>query len=126
ALNDLKFSLPKPHTPRAIRVEVVWPNGTAPSHNLLQLFNGNELIKNEGISLRDRPGAKHDGVVEFTGYAEREYDLHALYWIDDLGGSIPHDQQRIARSEKILLPPGKQAASVRLVLTRTILRDEDR
>jgi hypothetical protein len=126
ALSDLKFSLPKPHTPRAIRVEVVWPNGTAPSQNLLQLLDGDGLIKNVGISLRDRPGAKHGGVVEFTGYAEREYELHALYWIDDLGGSIPHDQQRIARSEKVLLPPGKQPATVRLVLTRTLLRDEDR
>lgn len=126
ALSNLKLSLPKPHTLRAIRVEVVWPNGTAPSQNLLQLFNGNDLIKNVGGSLRNQPGTKHGGVVEFTGYAEREYALHALYWIDDLGGSVPHDQQRVARSDNVLLPAGKQPGTVRLVLTRTLLRDEDR
>jgi hypothetical protein len=44
-MNNLKFSLARPHTPRSVRVEVVWPNGTQPRQNLLQLFNGNELIK---------------------------------------------------------------------------------
>jgi hypothetical protein len=126
ALNDLKFSLARPHTPRSIRVEVVWPNGTAPKQNLLQLFDGNELIKNVGLSLRDQPGAKHNGIVEFTGYAQREYDLHVRYWIDDLGGPVPHDQQRIARSDKLRLLPGDKPAAVRIVLTRTLLSDEDR
>jgi len=27
-MSNLKFSLARPHTPRSIRVEVVWPNGT--------------------------------------------------------------------------------------------------
>jgi hypothetical protein len=126
ALNDLKFSLARPHTPRSIRVEVVWPNGTAPKQNLLQLFDGDELIKNVGLSLRDQPGATHNGIVEFTGYAEREYDLHVRYWIDDLGGPVPHDQQRIARSDKVRLPPGDKPATVRIVLTKTLLSDEDR
>jgi len=39
-------------------------------------------------------------------YAEREYDLHVRYWIDDLGGPVPHDQQRIARSDKVRLRQG--------------------
>jgi len=126
ALRGIIFSLAKPHTPRAIRVEVVWPNGTAPSRNLLQLFNGNELVKDVGgLSIKDQPAARHGGIFEFMGYAEREYELHALYWIDDLGGPIPHDQQRIARSERVSLPPGKQPVTVRLVLTKTLLRDDD-
>ncbi len=70
-MNNLKFSLARPHTPRSIRVEVVWPNGTPPRQNLLQLFNGNELIKNVGLSLPGQPSATHNGIVEFTGYAER-------------------------------------------------------
>ncbi len=78
------------------------------------------------VSLRDRPGATHSGIVEFTGYAERGYDLHVRYWIDDLGGPVPHDQQRIARSDKVRLPPGDKPATVRIVLTRTLLSDEDR
>jgi hypothetical protein len=125
-LNDLKFSLARPHTPRSIRVEVVWPNGTSPKQNLLQLIDGDELIKNVGLSLRGQPGATHNGIVEFTGYAEREYNLHVRYWIDDLGGPVPHDQQRIARSDKVQLRPGKEPATVRIVLTRTLLSDEDR
>ncbi len=55
AVNDLKFSLARPQTPRSIRVEVVWPNGTAPKQNLLQLFDGDELIKNVGLSPRRTP-----------------------------------------------------------------------
>ena len=126
ALNDLKFSLARPHTPRPIRVEVVWPDGTAPKQNLLQLFDGDELIKNVGGSLRNQPGATHNGIVEFTAYVEREYDLHVRYWIDDLGGPVPHDQQRIARSDKVRLPTGDNPATVRIVLTRTLLSIEDR
>jgi hypothetical protein len=45
AVNSLKFSLARPQTPRSLRVELVWPNGTSPRQNLLQLFNGDELIK---------------------------------------------------------------------------------
>jgi len=76
--------------------------------------------------LSGQPSATHNGIAEFTGYADREYDLHVRYWIDDLGGPVPHDQQRIARSDKVRLPPGNEPATVRLVLNRTLLSDEDR
>jgi hypothetical protein len=124
-MNHLRFSLARPDTPRSIRVEAVWPDGTSPRRNLLQLFNGNELIKNVGLTFRDEPAATHNGIVEFTGYVEREYELSVRYWIDDLGGQVPHDQQRIARSEKVRLPPGRGPVTVRIVLTRTLLGDED-
>jgi len=55
-----------------------------------------------------------------------KYDLHVRYWIDDLGGSVPHDRQRIARSDRVRLPPGNKPAAVRIVLTKTLLSDEDR
>ncbi|MES1260846.1 MAG: hypothetical protein ABUS49_03845 [Acidobacteriota bacterium] len=89
AVTDLRFSLTAPLTPRSIVVEVVWPDGTSPVANLLQLLDGDELVRNVGMSLRNHPGAAHNGIVEFTGYAEREYNLHARYWIDDSGGQFP-------------------------------------
>jgi hypothetical protein len=123
-MTDVKLSLGKPDTPRSIRVVVTWPNGTPCGHNLLQLFSGEDLIKNVGPLFGGSAKAPN-GIIEFTGYAERMYDLHVRYWIDDLGGPVPHDQQRIARSDRVQLMPGKDAATVKLVLTRKLLSDED-
>src|SRR5262249_33619386 len=110
---NLKLSLAKPHHPRSIRVVVLWPDGSAPSRNLWQVFNGDELVKNIGGSIvAGQPAAMHDGTLEFSGYAERQYDLHARFWIDDLGGDVPHDLQRIARSERVHLGPGSAPATV--------------
>jgi hypothetical protein len=126
AINDLRIPLGKPHTPRNIHVEVTWPDGRAPAANLLQLLDGDDLIKNVGGSTPDSPPAPHNGIVDFTGYAERYYDLNVTYWIDDLGGPVPYDQRRIARSQVVRLPRAKEPASVNLVLTRTLLAGEER
>jgi hypothetical protein len=123
---DVKLVLPKPNTPRRIRVVVVWPDGNSPASNLLQLSNGDELIENVGGALRGQPGPYHGGVVEFTGWAERVYELQVRYWIDDLGGPVPHGRRRIALSNRVKLMPGTGPATVKLVLTRTLLADEER
>lgn len=125
-IGNLRIPLSQPHTPRSIRVEVLWPDGHPPEAHLLQLFGGPDLLKNEGISFPNRPAAPHNGIIEVIGYAERAYDLSVRFWVDDLGGPVPHDKQRIARSEVVHLPPGKAPALVKLVLTRTLLADEDR
>jgi hypothetical protein len=124
---NLSFSLPKPDTPRTIHVEVVWPDGHTPEENLLQLFDGDDLLKNVGGTVPNVPipSVPHNGIVEFAGYVERAYDLNVRYWVDDPGGPVPHDQERIARSDVVHLLPGKEPASVRLVLTRTLLADQD-
>ena len=125
-IHDVKFALSRPDTPRKIRVVVVWPDDTAPAGNLLQLFDGDELLTNVGDPLRNRPAQAHNGIIELSCFAERTYDLHVRYWIDDLGGPVPHDQQRIARSEQVRLGPGTGPATIKLVLTRTLMSDEDR
>jgi hypothetical protein len=126
AMNDLNFGLARPDTPRSIRVEVVWPDGTVPDRNLLQLSDGEELLRNVGGYRRDHPAESHKGIVEFSGYAEREYRLRVRFWIDGLGGPVPHDRQRIALSDEFRLAPGKEPATVRLVLTKTLLAGEER
>jgi hypothetical protein len=68
----------------------------------------------------------HRGIVQFKGYEERQYDLNVRYWIDDLGGPVPHDKQRIARSQVIRLPPGRGPASVKLVLANVLPANADR
>lgn len=119
------FRLSQPHTPRTVRVEVVWPDGTSPTEHLLQLFDGQNLIKNIGLSLPNKAPAHHQGVIEFKGYEERTYKLHARYWIDDLGSDVPTDQQRIAITEVKEVAAGKDI-SVRLVLSRRLLASEER
>jgi hypothetical protein len=68
----------------------------------------------------------HNGVIEVQGYAQRAYELSVVYWIDDLGSGVSHDQQRIARSPVVEVEPGTQPASVKLVLMTTLLAEEDR
>lgn len=121
AITRLRIPLNKPHTPRHIRVKVVWPDGRAPDKNLLQLLDGDDLIRNVGGFVPDAPPGLHRGMVTFTGYAERQYNLNVRYWIDDLGGPVPHEKQRIARSPIVRVPPGKAPASVKLILTATLL-----
>ena len=125
SIEGVSFRLSQPHTPRTVRVEVVWPDGTSPTEHLLQLLDGQTLVKNIGGSLPDKPPARHNGIIEFKGYEERAYKLHARYWIDDLGGDVPSDQQRIALTEVKEVHAGK-TASVRLVLSRRLLASEER
>jgi hypothetical protein len=106
-------------------VEVVLPDGTSPTEHLLQLFDGENLIKNIGGSLPNKPPVHHKGIVEFKGYEERSYRLHARYWFDDLGGDVPTDQQRIAITEVKEVTAGKNT-SLRLVLSKTLLASEER
>src|SRR5580704_2872461 len=112
---DLTLKLGPPDTPRAIRVEVVWPDGSPPAEHLLQVFDGDDLMQNIGASFRGVV-VKHNSVADLTGYEERTYSFHARYWVDDLGGPVPHDEQRIATSKVVQLDPGKGSAVVRLVL----------
>jgi hypothetical protein len=125
SIDGLRLTLAKPHTPRSIRVEVIWPDGVVPTDHLLQLIDGSDLVKNVGGINPGLAAVSHRGIVEFTGYAERSYSLHVRYWIDDLSGPVPHDQQRIARSDVVRLFPGKEPAAVKLVLIRTMLADDD-
>ena len=114
---NLHLVLPKPDTPRRIRVKVVWPDGTAPRRNLLQVFDGNELLKNVGDPLPGQPTQDHRGIVILTGFAERSYDLSARYWIDDLAAPGPMDEKQIALSNHIRLQSGSKPARVKLILT---------
>ena len=121
---DLTLKLGPPDTPRAIRVEVVWPDGSAPTEHLLQVFSGDDLMQNIGASFRGA-AAKHNSVAELTGYEERTYRFRARYWVDDLGGPVPPNEQRIATSEVVQLGPGKGKAIVRLVLSNRMLASEE-
>jgi hypothetical protein len=125
SIEGLSFRLSQPHTSRTVRVEVVLPDGTSPTEHLLQLFDGENLIKNIGGSLPNKPPVHHKGIVEFKGYEERSYRLHARYWFDDLGGDVPTDQQRIAITEVKEVTAGKNT-SLRLVLSKTLLASEER
>lgn len=125
SIDNLRLVLPRPHTPRTVLVKVVWPDGTTPLRNLLQLLDGEDLVQNEGGARGDEPGKLHRGVVRFTAFAERTYDLNARYWVDDLGGRVPFDQLRIARSKRVRLEPGVGPATIRLVLDRTLLAVEE-
>jgi hypothetical protein len=69
--------------------------------------------------VRDISGNVLDGVFNFSGYAEREYDLHVRYQVGDF--SEPKDKHKIAFSDSVKLVPGKEPATVHLVLTKTIL-----
>jgi len=125
SMDGLTFRLGRAHTPRTIRVEIVWPDGSSPTEHLLQLFDGRDLIKNIGTTFRDQPPARHQGITEFTGYQERSYKLHARYWIDDLGSAAPTGQQQIAITEVSEVPAGK-GVSVRLVLSKRMLASDER
>lgn len=125
SIDGLTFRLGQAHTPRTIRVEIVWPDGSSPMDHLLQLFDGRDLVKNIATTFRDQQPAHHQGIIEFTGYQERSYKLHARYWIDDLGGDVPHDQQQIATTEVSEVPAGK-GVSVRLVLSKRMLTSDER
>ncbi|WP_248785742.1 hypothetical protein, partial [Escherichia coli] len=94
AVTDLRIVLQKAHTPRIIRVEVVWPDGTPATGKQLDLFNGDHHIRAEGSR-----------VLLVEGYAEFEYNLSARYWIDD-GGPVPYNQRRVARSGSARVLPG--------------------
>ena len=88
-------------------------------------MSGNELLENVGDPPRGQPNIDHHGIVTFDGYAERSYDLHAQYWIDDLGAPGPPDLKRIALSDHIRVKPGKQAIVVTLILRKTELAGLD-
>lgn len=102
-------------TERRIHVEVVWPDGSSPTENSLQLFAGSDLLENLGPSIRGQI-SRHRGIFDFVGYEERSYTLNARYWVDDLGSDVPHDQRRISLTNQVELEPGKGPARVRLVL----------
>lgn len=124
-VTDLKLQLPRPHTPRPIRAEVVWRDGRPPPSNLLQLFDGRDLVQNLGGRWNSQGSGARRGIFEFTGYAERSYDLHVRYWIDDLSEPGDSGQKRIALSEHVKLTPGADPATVKLVLTRVLLADDE-
>jgi hypothetical protein len=119
SVDGIAMRLSSPHTPRSINVEVVWPDGTRPTENLLQLFDGQSLIRNIGWRTSFRSAVPHQGTYEFTGYEQRAYKLHARYWIDEFSGPVPDDQKRIAITDLVEIKPGKGPLSVRLVLTES-------
>ncbi|MEP6960590.1 MAG: hypothetical protein ABI995_00825, partial [Acidobacteriota bacterium] len=71
-IENISFRLGVAHTERKIRVEVVWPDGTAPTEHLLQVMDASELLQNLGWSIQGRV-TRHNGVVTVTGYEERSY-----------------------------------------------------
>jgi Carboxypeptidase regulatory-like domain/Polysaccharide lyase family 4, domain II len=130
-LGDLKFRLKPPHTPRRITVKIMWPDGTPPGNHLLQIIANDQLVKNIGgllfapIAASRKPFvAGEPSTVTFTGYQERQYRISARYWVDDLGGPVPHDQRRLATTDVALIEPGTGPSAVRLVLGRPKLAEE--
>lgn len=125
-VTELTLRLPKPHTPRTITVTVVWPDGWAPGNHLLQVSANGQLIKNTGGRLPGRRASPRqaENVVTFEGYQEREYRISARYWVDDLGGPVPHHRQRVAEAEEVAVPRGAGRVAVRLVLGRPRLADQ--
>ena len=119
SLKDLELTLPPAHTPRKFRIKVVWPDGTPPGKNLLQIFNQRGLIEN-------LEGKNHDGSLTFMGYQERAYEFSARYWVDNLGGGTPVFSKRIAKPDPVKVPPGKDAVEIVLVLRHTVQRDDER
>jgi hypothetical protein len=110
------LTLPKPDRRRLIRVEVVWPDGASPHSHLLQLLDGEELLKNVGDPLPGERGKDYGRIVNIDGYTGRPYDLNAIYWIDDLGTRGPVNLKRIALSDHVKLKPGNGPILVKLTL----------
>jgi hypothetical protein len=125
AVRDLRIRLGKPQTPRAVRVEVVWPDGSLPGKHRLQLFHHGEAIRTvEEFDFHVDPDARK-GIFQLMGYEEREHLLEARYWVDEHRGPVPWEMQRVARSEVVRLAPGMGPVRVRLVLTKTLRMDEE-
>jgi len=116
-LKDLDITLPRPHKKRKVTIRVVMSDGGSPGVNLLQIFTQNGLIRN-------LEGAGHNGVVEFEGFQEREYEFSARYWIDNLGGGGEVGEKLIARPDPVKLLPGKNDVEIKLIL-RHMLKDKD-
>jgi Polysaccharide lyase family 4, domain II len=124
-LADIKLRLQRPHVPRRLTVVVTWPDGTPPGGNLLEVFANDELVKNVGgrplgqssSSQKSRNAVEPDNIT-FTGYQERQYRISARYWVDDLGGPVPYDQQRLSKTNVAVIEPRTGPSSVHLVLGR--------
>ncbi len=110
-LKSIKLKVPPAHTGRKISIRVVTADGNQVGKNFLQIFKtGARLFKN----LR---GDENNGVIEFSGYQEREYEFKAEYWLDDLGaGGVPTFAKRILKAEPVKLFPGKADTEIVLVL----------
>lgn len=114
--HNANLTLPKRDRRRLIRVEVLWPDATSPHSHLLQLFNGRELLKNVGDPLPGERGKYYGRIIEIDAFTGRFYDLHAIYWIDDLTGPGPVNLRRIALSDHVKLQPGSGPTLVKLTL----------
>lgn len=117
-LKNLKLILPSPLTKRKITVSVIWEDGKPVGENLLQISS------KQGF-LRNLEGSQHGAVTIFEGYQEREYEFNARYWVDNLSGGGPVNKKRIALAVSVKLPPGKEDAEVKLVLSTVILRENE-
>lgn len=121
-LSGLTFKLLKPDTPRRITVRVTWPDRRPPGSHLLQIFANNELVENVGGRLpqdqaTSSPETQAEPIsVTFTGYEEREYRISARYWVDELGGPVPHDQQLFSMTDVVVVKAQSGAANVHLIL----------
>jgi hypothetical protein len=95
-----------------------------PGNNLLQVFANNQLVRNlGGIPIAGRKPPPHKGALTFTGYEGREYVMSARYWVDDLGGPVPQDLQRVAIADPLRIVAGQGPVSIRLILKPPVLAD---
>lgn len=120
-VQNINLTLGKPDTPRKIRIQVVWPDGSPPGDHLLQISNqGGLLVNLEGKSSRPRGGHAElvhgNGDFTFVGYQERSYELSCRYWVDNLGDLPAYTEERIAESNVVKVPAGTGDTTVKLVL----------
>jgi hypothetical protein len=118
-VNGIRLRLPKPDTPRRVTVEVRWPDGSKPGPNHLVIrANGTPIEGRVGLRA-DEPVPRHlPNVFRLKLYQERAYRIEAKYEVDGIGGPVPFEARRVAKSKIVVVKPGSTPVTLRLVLGR--------
>jgi hypothetical protein len=106
-LDGLVLRLPAPDPPRPITVRISWPDGKPPGPHLLQISAGDGTVHN---------GPGNAVVYRARGFANRPYEIHARYWVDDLFNPEPATGRRLSQTNSVTVPPGTAPISVHLIL----------
>jgi hypothetical protein len=109
-ISNLILKLPDKQTKRTIKIRVIYPNGALSEKGLLQFANYNQPIG--AVS----PKSSENGVLNFEGSKEREFEFSARYWIEGLFSD------KLITSERIKISQGGDT-EVTLILSKN--KDEN-
>ncbi len=117
-LRNLSLTLPQPQAERKITIKVIGLDGKPPGTNRLQVSTKSGFIKN-------LEGNDHGGVVVFTGYQQRGYEINAQYWIEQLGVDGRVTGRKIIKSDTIKVNSGEKDIEIVVVLRHEINIEKD-